>query len=140
MESGYDLTEATRQLLIQHANRFDGYAWAKAQGDPAGGGPGYLGKHLYEPFRQTRRVPVSPDAALALNFYLHRLFYHWGHLPGTGNAEWMEMVLLYLHTYRLPTPPKLRHELAREWEQRPKGAAEAAAAEIRALLMRRLSA
>ena len=138
METENDLTEAAQQLVINHALRFDGYAWAKAQGAPDGGGPAYLGKRLYEPFRQSGRIPIDPATALALNFCLHRNFYHSGQLPGPGNREWVEMVLLYLHTYRLPTPPVFRHRLADEWDQRPKGSAEALAAEMRQLLARRL--
>ncbi len=133
------LSEPIEQLLIDQAHRFDGYAWARADGDPKGGGPNYLNERLYQPFQTTLRVPVDPAEALALNFYLHRNFHHWGNLPGPGGADWMQMVLLYLHTYRLPTPKAFRHELAASWEQRPKGSAEAAAAEIRAALTRGLA-
>ena len=47
-----------------------------------------------------------------------------------------DMVLYYLHLYRLPTPTVHRHELAREWDRCSKGAAERAAAEICTLLRR----
>lgn len=130
------LAESTEIFLINHALRVDGYAWALAQGAPDGARPKFLIERLYQPFRTTRRIPADPDAALALNFCLHRRFYHYGQLPGYGDTQWWEMCLLYLHTYRLPTPSAFRHSrFALQWEQRPKGSAEAAAAEIRSLLM-----
>lgn len=139
-EKDDNLTEPTLQLLVHHAHRFDGYAWAQTQRDWNDDGPGYLASRLYEPFQRTRRIPVDSAAALALNFYLHRSFHHSGYLPVPDQVEWTEMILLYLHTYRLPTPPKFRHISSQDWEQRPKGTAEAAASEIRSLLIRRLLA
>jgi hypothetical protein len=136
MTNDNDLANQTQKLLIVHAHRFDGYAWAKTQAGGNEGGPDYLEERLYKPFRQSRRIPTGPAAALALNYYLHRNFHHWGYLPGPSQVEWMEMVLLYLHTYRLPTPTEFRHQSAQDWERRPHGAAEAAAAEIRSLMMR----
>jgi hypothetical protein len=136
LENDSNLTEPALQLLVDHAHRFDGYAWAQTQRDWNEDGPGYLAKQLYEPFKRTRRLPADSAATLALNFYLHRNFHHWGHLPGRDLVEWSEMILLYLHTYRMPTPQQFRHELAQAWEQRSKGAAEAAASEIRSLVIR----
>ena len=136
MTNDNDLADRTRQLLIVHAHRFDGYAWANTQAGGNAGGPEYLAERLYKPFQNSRRIPTDPAAALALNYYLHRNFYHWGYLPGPRQVEWMEMIFLYLHTYRLPTPKVFRHQSAKEWEKRPQGAAEAAAAEIRSLMMR----
>ena len=130
------LTDRTSQLVIQQALRFDGYAWAKAHGADDGGVQGFLTKRLYEPYQRTWRVPADSASAMALNFWLHRIFYGWGSLPQPGSAEWMQMVFLYLHTYRLPAPKAFGHASPTEWDSRPKGSAEQVASEIRLVLAR----
>lgn len=76
---------------------------------------------------------------MLVNFFLHRSFHHTGWLPEAYTEHWYYMVYLYLHNYRLSAPEKYRHSsMAKEWEQRPQGSAEAAAAEIRKILMREI--
>lgn len=128
----------TEQVLIDEAHRVDGYAWAAHQIKGSTDVTTFFKNELYDPLVQTWRLPHDPLAALALNFWLHRNFRHWGALPSAGSPEWLQMVLLYLHTYRLATPSAFRHDQASAWEGRKKGSAEAVAAELRGLLARRL--
>lgn len=129
------LSAETSLLIIQQAHRFDGYAWAAAQTGRADDHELLHG--LYETFRRAFRIPAEPVAALALNFYVHRCFYHAGCRPDPGSDDWDGMVLRYLHTYRIPAAKAFRHASGKDWERRPKGSAERVAAEIRLTLARR---
>jgi hypothetical protein len=119
-------------LLIVQALRVDGYAWAR-QHAPEQDVFATLAA-LAQSYARDGVVPSEPVAAMALNFYLHRTYRHWGDLPRADSEEGVRMVLLYLHTYRLPTPAAFRHESARDWEQVTAEEAERVAAAIRKAL------
>lgn len=129
------LTPETEQTIINLAHSFDGYAYAGQVW--LSGDEGRLHEELadrYKKLRTTGRFWLRPEDNFAVNFYLHRTFHHWGHLPETRSPEWYDMLLLYLHLYRLPVANAYRHAaLYPAWASRLKGSAEAAAAEIRLL-------
>jgi hypothetical protein len=119
------------------AHRFDGYAYLKEIKSREYSGPQYLSE-MQKYIERTGKLFASPIQNMATNFFLHRCFHHWGWLPSAYSPEWYQMAFFYLHLYRLPTPAKYRHDnSASQWDKREKGAAEAAAAEIRQMLMRR---
>ena len=129
------LTDEAKATIDACALRFDGYAYAEAH-LPHFENWGRVYHDLLDKARTTGKFSVNPVENFAANFYLHRGFYGQGTSPVQFSPEWYDMVLYYLHLYRLPTPTVHRHELAGEWDRRSKGAAERAAGEIRALLRR----
>lgn len=127
----------TNQAIINCASRFDGYAYYETIKKLGVEAPAYIDE-AQRYFNSTGKLFGSPVKNMLVNFILHRQFHHWGWLPGAYSEHWYYMVYLYLHLYRLPTPEKYRHSsTANEWENRRQGSAEAAAAEIRKLLMRK---
>lgn len=130
------LTHETERAIINCAHRFDGYAYYETVKKPGVEAPAYLDE-AQRYFNSTGKLFNSPVKNMLVSFFLHRQFHHWGWLPSAYTEHWYYMVYLYLHTYRLPTPDKyINNSMAKEWDQRPQGAAEAAAAEIRKMLMR----
>jgi hypothetical protein len=123
------LTDEAESTISVCAHRFDGYAYAKAHS-----GTELL--TLLNNAQLTGKFSIQPLENFAANFYLHRSFHGQGTLPTQFTPEWYDMALFYLHLYQLPTPIVLRHTSASDWDRRPKGAAERAAAEIRSLLRR----
>jgi hypothetical protein len=129
-------TYETERAIINCAHRFDGYAYYETVKKPGVEAPAYLDK-AQSYFNSTGKLFGSSVKNMLVNFFLHRQFHHWGWLPSAYSGHWYYMVYLYLHTYRLPTPEKYSNSsMAKDWEQRPQGTAEAAAAEIRKMLMR----
>jgi hypothetical protein len=121
--------------IVTCALRFDGYNYAEVQH------PGVEHPHaglaaLLRNAQVTGKFSTRSMENFAANFYLHRCFHGHGTLPAQFAPEWYDMVFYYLHLYRVPTPAIYRHASTTEWDQRPKGAAERAAAEIRFLLRR----
>ena len=135
METG--LTPRTDQTIINLAHAFDGYAYAKqALHTSDEGFHEILGKRMLE-VKESGKLFLSASDNFATNYYLHRNFHHCGWLPGAKSPEWYIMLFFYLHLYRIPVPAAYRHASAYgEWARRPKGAAEAAATEIRQVLSR----
>jgi len=134
------LSSETELTIIQCAHRFDGYAYTKERLGTKAAVSDSEHTHLLQQLKHLQengRLYTNPLDNMAVNFYLHRCFYHQGELPAAFSAHWFDMVFLYLHLYRMPTPSIHQHSDAHEWDQRPKGAAERAAAEIRLLLQRR---
>lgn len=130
------LATETEQTIINLSHVFDGYAYAvKVWHSPEAGGLTALGQRLKQ-VQESGRLFLNASDNFATNFYLHRTFHHWGWLPGAKSPEWYTMLFFYLHLYRIPVPVAHRHESHAIWVSRPKGAAEAAAAEIRQLLQR----
>ena len=129
------LTDEAKATIDACALRFDGYAYAEAH-LPDFENWGSVYHALLDKPRMTGKFSVNPVENFAANFYLHRGFYGQGTSPVQFSPEWYDMVLYYLHMYRLPTTTVQRHVLAGEWDRRSKGAAERAAAEIRTLLRR----
>lgn len=129
-----ELSQSTEQTIINLGHAFDGYAYAvKVWHSPEAGTHTVLGQHLAQ-VQESGRLFLNASDNFATNFYLHRTFRHWGWLPAVKTAEWYTMLFFYLHLYRVPVPVAHRHESFISWASRPKGAAEAAAAEIRAVL------
>jgi hypothetical protein len=135
MNSG--LTPETAQTLINFGNAFDWYAYAQKVGPDCGTGAlhGKMGEKI-KYIKETSRLHLKAEDNFAVNSYLHRSFHHSGYLPEANTDTWYDMVFLYLHLYRLPVQAAHQHPLHSEWVKRPKGAAEAAAAEIRQVLRR----
>lgn len=132
-----NLTQDTEKAITNCAHRFDGYAYYETVKKPGVEAPAYIAE-AQRYFNSTGKLFGSPLKNMLANFILHRQFHHWGWLPEAYSNEWYYMVYLYLHTYRLSTPEKYKHSSsAIDWESRPQGSAEAAAAEIRKMLMRR---
>lgn len=129
------LTPEAELTVINCALRFDGYAYAQASTLVAEKAQGVL-PTLLGKAQSTGKFSTYPTENFAANYYLHRCFYGQGTLPTQFTQEWYDMVLYYLHLYRLPTPPAHCHASATDWDHRSKGAAERAAAEIRMLLRR----
>ena len=91
----------------------------------------------YQKIRGGGHFWLRPEDNFVVNLYLHRMFHHRGYLPEARSPEWYEMVLLYLHLYRVPVLGAHRHNTSYpDWAGRPKGSAEATASEIRLLLSR----
>ncbi|MFD2514208.1 hypothetical protein ACFSRY_10045 [Pontibacter locisalis] len=131
------LTHDTTKAIMNCATRFDGYAYFETVKKPGIEAPAYL-IEAQRYFNSTSELFGSSSKNMLVNFFLHRQFHHWGWLPDAYSDEWYYMVYLYLHTYRLPTPEKYRiNSMAKEWEHCPQGSAEAAAADIRKMLMQR---
>ncbi len=64
--------------------------------------------------------------------YAHRCLHHAGHWWEAGSSDWFATCWLYLHLYRDEVPPEQANaQVVAGWKARPKGRAEAAAAEIR---------
>jgi len=134
MNSG--LTPETEQTIINLAHAFDGYAYAERHWQAEGSGQQTL-LQRWQQIQESNRFFLDPEVNFAVNFYMHRGFRHQGFLPELRSAQWFDMALLYLHLYRLPISQEGRHtEFYKSWAHRPKGAAEAAAAEIRQVLRR----
>lgn len=129
------LTPETEETISACAHRFDGYAYAKAH-LPHQGTWGSEFHILLGKAQTTGKFSVNPLENFAANYYLHRGFHGHNVLPTQFSPTWYDMVLYYLHLYRLPTPEVHRHVSAGDWDRRPKGAAERAAAELRTLLRR----
>ena len=133
MNSG--LTPKTRQTVVNLAHAFDGYACV-AREWPTTSGLDAL-RHHWSQLQETGCLFNRLENNFAVNFYLHRGFHHQGYLPEEKSSDWYGMVFLYLHLYRQPIPEAYRHpSLYGGWANRPKGSAEAAAAEIRQMLRR----
>ncbi|TGE21543.1 hypothetical protein E5K00_14765 [Hymenobacter aquaticus] len=131
MKSG--LTSATEATIGLFALTFDGYAYTEKmwQHRPE------RAAELREQLHTSGRLSAYAEENFAVNFLMHRDFYSWKHLPENLSPVWYQMLWLYLHLYRTPVPTAFRHaDLYQQWQQRPKGAAEAAAAEIRMILSR----
>ena len=134
MNSG--LTPETEQTIINLAHAFDGYAYAERHWQAEGSSHQTLPQR-WQQMQESNRFFLDSEVNFAVNFYMHRGFRHQGFLPELRSAHWFDMVLLYLHLYRLPIPQKGHHaEFYKSWAHRPKGSAEAAAAEIRQALRR----
>lgn len=129
------LTPEDELTIITCALRFDGYDYAEAHYTGADHPHSGLAT-LLRNAQATGKFSTRPLENFGANFYLHRCFYGHGTLPAQFTPEWYDMALYYLHLYRTPTPVVHRHTSAPEWNQRPKGAAEGAAAAIRSLLRR----
>jgi hypothetical protein len=134
METG--LTTDTEHSLLSLGQVFDGYAYAREvwhcreeEVHPT------LNKRLQQ-VQETRKLFLKPADNLATNFYLRRMFHHWGWLPAAKSPEWYTMLYFYLHLYRIPLSATQQFVSESEWLRRPKGTAEAAAAEIRFALRR----
>jgi hypothetical protein len=127
------LTPEAELAISRCALRFDGYAYIDAQPLMKMHIPVTLADLLYKA-QHSGRFSTNPTKNFASNFYLHRCFHGNGTLPAQFSPTWYDMVLYYLHLYRLPTPATYRHASSVDWEKRPKGTAERAAAEIRLLL------
>jgi hypothetical protein len=135
LRSPEHLSDKAEHIIGLFATQFDGYAYAGTFHPLFGDAHDHLG-HLLRRISTTGKFSMNPSENFAANFYLHRSF-RWsaGELPGTFAPGWFDMVFFYLHLYRQPVPPDHRRD-SHEWQQRPKGAAEQAAAEIRQLLRR----
>ena len=130
------LTPETEQTIINLAHAFDGYAYAKRHWQAERSSHQTLLQH-WQRMQDSNRFFLDPEVNFAVNFYIHRGFRHQGFLPELRSAQWFDMVLLYLHLYCLPISQEGRHaEFYQGWAHRPKGGAEAAAAEIRQALHR----
>ena len=131
------LTPKTDQTIINLAHAFDGYAYAKQSWQlPEERVHSALAERLQQ-MQQTGRLAVRVADNFAINFYLHRSFHHQGWLPEARSSHWHDMLFFYLHLYRAPVPEAHRKTgMYSDWANRPKGSAEAAAAEIRQLLRR----
>lgn len=132
-----NLTQQTEQMILDLGHAFDGHAYAtKALHTSDEGFHELLGKRVKQ-IQESGRLFLNAADNFATNYYLHRTFHHWGWLPAAKSAEWYVMLFFYLHLYRVPIPPAYRHaSVYADWANRPKGAAEAAAAEIRQQLRR----
>ena len=131
------LTSETAQTIINFGNAFDWYAYAQKvwPGCDTGTLHARMGERVKH-MKESSRFFLKAEDNFAINSYLHRNFHHWGHLPEANTEYWYDMAFLYLHLYRLPVPATHQHSLHDNWVRRPKGAAEAAAAEIRQALRR----
>lgn len=134
------LTPEAQRWICCFAGTFNGYTYAEQQW-------GLTEQPMHQRFGELLREAsstgrLSPRTAdnFAANFYQYRMFRHWGYLPAAHTPDWYNMVLYYLHLYRTPIPagyPTGEESGPHSWAARPKGAAEATAAELRRLLMRR---
>lgn len=132
METG--LTPDTEQRLLSLGHLFDGYAYARAVWHCQEEDVHPTLKERLRHVQQTGRLFLSTTDNLATNFYLHRQFHHWGWLPAVKSPEWYTMLYFYLHLYRVPLSATQQFVNNSEWLHRPKGSAEAAAAEVRCAL------
>ncbi|QNE42030.1 hypothetical protein F1C16_20630 (plasmid) [Hymenobacter sp. NBH84] len=131
-----NLTSETEKTIISLGHAFDGYAYAgKVWNTPEAEIHTVLGQRLMQ-VQESGRLFLNASDNFATNFYLHRSFHHWGWLPAAKSAEWYTMLFFYLHLYRITVPQAQRHESHTIWANRPIGAAETAAAEIRQILRR----
>ena len=132
-----NLTKEVEQTIINLGHAFDGYAYAtKVLQTSDEGFHEIMGKRVTQ-VQESRRLFLSAAENFAANYYLHRTFHHWGWLPEAKSSDWYTMLFFYLHLYRIPVPAAYRHtSQCTGWANRPKGSAEAAAAEIRQLLQR----
>jgi hypothetical protein len=129
------LTNEARVTISNCALRFDGYAYVKAHLPHLGNWSSEF-HALLEKAQSTGKFSVNHLENFAANYYLHRGFHGQGSLPELFSPGWYDMALYFLHLYRLPTPAVHRHASADDWDRRPRGAAERAAAEFRQLLRR----
>ena len=134
METG--LTPDTEQRLLSLGHVFDGYAYARAVWHCQEEEVHPTLKERLRHVQQTGRLGWSTMDNLATNFYLHRMFHHWGWLPAAKSPEWYTMLYFYVHLYRVPLSATQKFVNDSEWLRRPKGSAEAAAAEVRFALRR----
>ncbi|RTQ52291.1 hypothetical protein EJV47_04520 [Hymenobacter gummosus] len=134
------LTSEAQRWICCFAGVFNGYTYCEQHW-------GLTGPPMHQRFGEllqhtSTTGSLSPRLAdnFAINFYQHRMFRHWGYLPAAYTPAWHNMVLYYLHLYRAPIPagyPTGEEDSPHSWAARDKGAAEATAAEIRRLLIRR---
>ena len=131
------LTAETTQTIINLGHAFNWYAYARKTwpGRDDAALHAAMGQQLQH-LKASSKLYLRADENFAVNSYLHRNFHHWGYPPTAHTDYWDAMVFLYLHLYRLPVSTEYRHLLYAGWVSRPKGAAEAAAAEIRQVLRR----
>lgn len=128
------LTTEARQILILFSSVFDGYRYAEHRWQLTEAAVHPILNEKWHQVQESSCLLVRAEDNFALNFYIHRTFRHWGELPTAGPA-WYDMLFLYLHLYRLPVPVEYRRAAEyTQWINRRKGAAEAAAAEVRQLL------
>ncbi|HEX8327999.1 MAG TPA: hypothetical protein VF629_10700 [Hymenobacter sp.] len=131
-----NLTHETEQAILHLGHAFDGYTYAQQVWQAGEEHHRQLEVRLNQ-VQTTGRFFLRAADNFAVNFYLHRLFHHGGDLPSANSPHWYTMVFFYLHLYRVPVPEAHRHlGMYPTWANRPKGSAEAAAAEIRQLLCR----
>lgn len=132
------LSSATNQTLVSLGSAFDWHAYTQKVWPEADTVTLHakMGEEIKD-LQTSSKLRVVVERNFALNSYLHRNFHHWGYLPAAYTEWWYDMLFLYLHLYRLPVPVTYRHALYTSWVGRPKGAAEAAAAEIRQALKRK---
>ncbi|GAA4365856.1 hypothetical protein GCM10023185_36530 [Hymenobacter saemangeumensis] len=128
--------EATQTIInLGHAFNWYAYAQKKWPGLDDAGLHAEMGQMLQH-LKTSAKLYLRADDNFAVNSYLHRTFHHWGSPPEAHTDYWYDMAFLYLHLYRIPVSPDYRHLLYTGWVSRPKGAAEAAAAELRQVLRR----
>ena len=129
------LSPETDQTIINLAHAFDGYAYAEKAWQLAEERVRSTLAERLQQMQQTGLLAVRVADNSAVNFYLHRMFHHWGWLPEARSPHWYDMLFLYLHLYRAPIHAAHQHPaMYMSWANRAKGAAEAAAAEIRQTL------
>jgi hypothetical protein len=134
METG--LTPDTEHRLLSLGQVFDGYAYARGVWHCQEEEVHPTLKKRLQHVQETGKLFLQPTDNLATNFYLHRMFHHWGWLPATKSKEWYTMLYFYLHLYRVPLSVTQQFVSESDWLRRPKGSAEAAAAEVRFVLRR----
>jgi len=127
--------ETEQTILNLGNNAFDWYSYAQKKWSGQEDIHTRMDQKLKH-FKETARLSPIAEVNFAINSYLHRNFHHWGYLPEANTDYWYDMLFLYLHLYRLPVPTTHRHSSYSDWVNRPKGAAETAAAEIRQVLRR----
>ena len=131
-----NLSPQAEQAILHLGHAFDGYTYAQQVWQAGEEHHKQLEVRLNQVLT-TGRLFLRAADNFAVNFYLHRSFHHWGNLPLADSPHWCTMVFFYLHLYRVPVPEAHRHPgMYPNWAKRPKGSAEATAAEIRQLLRR----
>lgn len=134
------LSNEAQHWLCCFSGLFNGYIYAEQHWKLTDAPMHERFDELLQQATATGAMSPRPADNFAVNFYQHRMFRHWGYLPAAYTPHWYTMVLYYLHLYRSPVPagyPTEEEAGPRSWAARDKGAAEATAAEIRLLLMRR---
>ena len=135
MDTGF--SSEIDQTIINLAHAFDGYVYANQVLHISDDGfHEVLGKRMIQ-VQESGRLFLKAEDNFATNYYLHRNFHHQGWLPEAKSPQWYTMLFFYLHLYRTPVPMAFRQaSLYADWARRPKGAAEAAATEIRQAMRR----
>lgn len=131
------LTPATEQTIISLGLAFDGYTYARNTLITHYEGVHEILSRRMTEVQDTCRLLVNDSDNFAVNNYLHRNYQNMGGMPELHSVQWYTMLFFYLHLYRIPVPEAYRYASYDEWAQRPAGAAEAAAREIRQVLSRR---